>query len=250
MGKLDGKVALITGGNSGIGLATAKLFVSEGAKVMITGRRPEALDEAIQEIGSDAQSIVADAGDISKAKEVVETTVAAFGKIDILFTNAGSAKFINIADITEEIFDTQYNVTVKGVYFLIKEAIPHLNDGGVIIGNTSVTSHRGFEGVGVYGGAKAAIGVLTKVLAVELGKRNIRSVCVSPGPIDTPIFDKFGVPEEALDGMMEAMAQQIPLGRIGNPEEIAKTVLFLASEDASFINGISILADGGMGESI
>lgn len=250
MGKVEGKVALITGGNSGIGLATAKLFIQEGAKVVITGRRQEALDEAIKEIGGSVKAILADAGNIATIKEVVANTVAAFGKIDILFTNAGVGKFIPISEITEEHFDEHFNTNVKGAVFLIKEVIPHMNDGGVIIGNTSLSSQRGFEGVGVYSGTKGALTAITRVLAAELKPRKIRAVCVSPGPIDTPIFDKLGFTEEQRAGLKAAFEQQIPTGRYGTPDEIAKSVLFLASDDASYINGTTLLVDGGMGETI
>ena len=190
MGKLDGKVALITGANSGIGLATAKLFVQEGARVAITGRRQDALDEAVKEIGGDVKAILADAADIPKTKDVVEQTVAAFGKIDILFVNAGVAYFAPHTEITEDFFDSQFNINVKGPFFLIKEAIPHLNEGAVIIGNTSIVGQKGFDGTSVYSATKAAFRSLSRVLASELRERKIRVVSVAPGPIETPIYGK------------------------------------------------------------
>lgn len=248
MGKLDGKVALITGGNSGIGLATAKLFIEEGAKVAITGRREEALNQAANEIGGGVKAILADASDISKARDVVEQTVAAFGKIDILFLNAGIAHFMPISDITEEHFDTHFNTNVKGPFFLIKEALPHLNDGGVIIGNTSVVGQKGFEGASVYSSTKAAFRSLSRVLASELKSRQIRAVSVAPGPIATPIYDKMGMPEDVMKAMGEGFAGQVPLGRFGTSEELAKSVLFLASEDSSFINGVELEVDGGLSQ--
>jgi len=248
MGKLDGKVALITGGNSGIGLATAKLFVQEGAKVVITGRREEALDQAVNEIGGDVKSILADASDVSKTKEVVEETVAAYGKIDILFLNAGVAYFLPISDITEEHFDTQFNTNVKGPFFLVKEALPHLNDGAVIIGNTSVVGQKGFDGTSVYSATKAAFRSLSRVLASELKERKIRTVSVAPGPIETPIYGKLGMPQEAVEEMGAGFAQQVPLGRFGSSEELAKSVLFLASDDASFVNGVELEVDGGLSQ--
>jgi len=248
MGKLDGKVALITGANSGIGLATAKLFVQEGAKVAITGRRQDALDEAAKEIGGDVKAILADAADIPKTKDVVEQTVAAFGKIDILFVNAGVAYFSPHTDITEDFFDSQFNINVKGPFFLIKEAIPHLNDGAVIIGNTSVVGQKGFDGTSVYSATKAAFRSLSRVLASELRERKIRTVSVAPGPIETPIYGKLGLPEEAVEQMGAGFAQQVPLGRFGSSEELAKSVLFLASDDASFVNGVELEVDGGLSQ--
>ena len=248
MGKLDGKVALITGANSGIGLATAKLFVQEGAKVAITGRRQEALDEAVQEIGGDVKAILADAADIPKTRDVVEQTVAAFGKIDILFVNAGVAYFAPHTEITEDFFDSQFNINVKGPFFLIKEAIPHLNDGAVIVGNTSVVGQKGFDGTSVYSATKAAFRSLSRVLASELRERKIRVVSVAPGPIETPIYGKLGMPQEAVEEMGAGFAQQVPLGRFGSSDELAKSVLFLASDDASFVNGVELEVDGGLSQ--
>lgn len=248
MGKLDGKVALITGGNSGIGLATAKLFVQEGAKVVITGRREEALDQAVSEIGGNVKSILADAADISKTKEVVEKTVAEFGKIDILFLNAGVAFFTPHAEITEEFFDNHFNTNVKGPFFQIKEAIPHLNDGAVIISNTSIVHQKGFDGSGVYSATKAALRTLSRILASELKSKGIRTVNVAPGPIETPIYGKMGASPEALEEMGKGFAAQVPLGRFGTSEEVAKSVLFLASDDASFINGVELEVDGGLSQ--
>ena len=248
MGKLDGKVALITGANSGIGLATAKLFVQEGAKVAITGRRQEALDEAVQEIGGDVKAILADAADIPKTRDVVEQTVAAYGKIDILFVNAGVAYFAPHTEITEDFFDSQFNINVKGPFFLIKEAIPHLNDGAVIVGNTSVVGQKGFDGTSVYSATKAAFRSLSRVLASELRERKIRVVSVAPGPIETPIYGKLGMPQEAVEEMGAGFAQQVPLGRFGSSDELAKSVLFLASDDASFVNGVELEVDGGLSQ--
>ena len=246
MGKLDGKVALITGGNSGIGLATAKLFVEEGAKVVITGRRQEALTQAAEEIGGNVKTILADAADISKTKEVVEQTVETYGKIDIIFLNAGIAHFMPITDITEEHFDAHFNTNVKGPFFLIKEALPHINDGGVIIGNTSIVGNKGFDGASVYSSTKAAFRSLSRVLASELKSRKIRAVSVAPGPIATPIYDKMGMPEDVMKAMGEGFAGQVPLGRFGSSEELAKSVLFLASDDSSFVNGVELAVDGGL----
>lgn len=248
MGKLENKVALITGGNSGIGLATAKLFVSEGAKVVITGRRQEALDEAVKEIGGSVTAILADSTDIPRTKQVVEDTVAAYGKIDVLFANAGVAYFAPHTEITEEFFDSQFNTNVKGPFFLIKEAIPHLNDGAVIINNTSIVNQKGFDGTSVYSATKAAFRSLSRVLASELKGRQIRTVSVAPGPIETPIYGKLGMPEEAVQEMGAGFAASVPLGRFGSSDELAKAVLFLASDDASFVNGVELAVDGGLSQ--
>ncbi|UII20927.1 glucose 1-dehydrogenase [Fulvivirga ligni] len=248
MKRLEGKVALITGGNSGIGLATAKLFVQEGAKVVITGRRQEALNEAIKEIGGDAVAVLADAKDIPANKEAVIKTVEAFGNIDILFLNAGVAKFSPILDITENHFDEHFNINVKGPFFTIKEALPYMNEGGAIISTTSVVGQKGFSGSGVYSATKAALRSLSRVLANELAEKKIRTVSVAPGPIETPIFSKMDIPADQVDEMGKGFAQQVPLGRMGKSEEIAKTVLFLASDDASFINGVEFEVDGGLSQ--
>jgi len=247
-GRLTGKVALITGGNSGIGLATAKLFVKEGAKVVITGRRQEALEEAVKEIGGDVTAILADAADVQKTKEVVEKTVSTYGKIDILFVNAGVAYFLPITEITEEHFDSQFNTNVKGPFFLIKEAVPHLNDNAVIIGNTSIVGQKGFEGTSVYSSTKAALRSLSRVLASELKSIGIRTVSVAPGPIETPIYGKLGMPQEAVEEMGAGFAAGVPLGRFGSADELANAVLFLASDDASYVNGVELEVDGGLSQ--
>ncbi len=248
MGKLTNKVAIITGGNSGIGLATAKLFIQEGAKVVITGRRQEALDAAVKEIGGNVKAILADSAKVESAKKIVDETVKVYGSIDILFLNAGIAPFLPVSDITVEHFDELYNVNVKNPFFTIKEAIPYLNEGAVIIGNTSIVHQKGFAGTGVYASTKAAFRSLIRVLTSELKDKKIRSVAIAPGPIDTPIYGKIGLPEEALKAMGESFAQQVPLGRFGSSEEVAKAVLFLASSDSSFVNGVELEVDGGLSQ--
>lgn len=248
MEKLENKVALITGGNSGIGLATAKLFAKEGAKVVITGRREEALEEAIKEIGHDAKYVLADAAQIGAAKTSVDAVVSLHGKIDILFLNAGVAFFLPISDIDEEHFDMHFNINVKNPFFTVKEALPYLSEGGVIVSNTSIVHHKGFDGSSVYSATKGALRSLTRVLASELKSKKIRTVSVAPGPINTPIYGKMGMPEEAIQEMGAGFASQVPLGRFGSDDEIATSVLFLVSDDASFINGVELAVDGGLSQ--
>ncbi|PIB36952.1 short-chain dehydrogenase [Reichenbachiella sp. 5M10] len=248
MSRLENKVALITGGNSGIGLATAKLFVAQGAKVVITGRRQEALDTAVKEIGGDVIAVLADVKDIGAGTRAIEQTVEQFGHIDILFLNAGIAGFMPIAEMTEEFFDEQFDTNVKGPFFMIKSALPYLSEGAVIIGNTSIVSQKGFPGSGVYSATKAAMRSLSRVLTNELQAKKIRAVSVAPGPIDTPIYGKMGMSEAELQGMSQGFAQQVPLGRFGTSEELAQTVLFLASDEASFITGVELEVDGGLSQ--
>lgn len=241
-------MALITGGNSGIGLATAKLFVEEGASVMITGRREEALKAAVSEIGAGADYVVADAAQFDSAKRSVDAVTAKYGKIDILFLNAGIVQFAPIADINEAHFDEHFNINVKNPFFTIKEAIPFLNEGGVIISNTSIVHQKGFPGAGVYSATKGALRALTRVLANELASKNIRTVSVAPGPIETPIYNKLPLTEQEVQEMGAGMTQQVPLGRFGSSDEVAKAVLFLVSNDASYISGIELEVDGGMSQ--
>jgi len=248
MGKLENKVALITGGNSGIGLATAKLFAKEGAKVVITGRREEALENATKEIGHDAKYVLADAAQMGAAKTSVDAVVSLYGKIDILFLNAGVAFFMPISDIDEDHFDMHFNINVKNPFFTVKEALPYLNEGSVIVSNTSIVHHKGFDGSGVYSATKGALRSLTRVLASELKSKKIRTVSVAPGPINTPIYGKMGMPEEAVQEMGAGFATQVPLGRFGSDDEVANSVLFLVSDDASFVNGVELAVDGGLSQ--
>ncbi len=248
MGKLKNKVAIITGGNSGIGLATVKLFLKEGAKVVLTGRRQEALDETSSQLKGDFLAIKSDASDIEQNQKLIEKTVSHFGKIDILFLNAGIAPPTPISDITLDHYNSIFDTNVKGPFFTIKSAIPYLNEGAVIITNTSIVNQKGFDGLAVYSASKGALRSLTRVLASELREKKIRVVSVSPGPIQTPIYSKMGMTEEQLNGFSSNVLAGVPLARFGSPEEIASTVLFLASEDASFINGVEFEVDGGLSQ--
>lgn len=248
MKKLENKVAVITGATSGMGLDTAKLFLSQGAKVVLTGRSQEKLDALQNELEGDFLLVKADAASISDSKVLVNQTIERFGKIDILFLNAGIFKAAPAGQITEELFDDIYNINVKGPIFTVNEAIPHLNDGGTVIFNTSVSNVKGMPGVSVYGSSKAALRSAVRAFAVELAPRNIRVNAISPGPIETPIWGKTNLTQEEIGGFAEGVSGQVPLGRFGRGTEIANTVLFMASDDASYITGTEIPVDGGMAQ--
>jgi NAD(P)-dependent dehydrogenase (short-subunit alcohol dehydrogenase family) len=238
MGKLQGKVAVITGGTSGIGLATAKLFVREGAQIFITGRRQKELDEAVEVIGSNVTGVQGDVAKLADLKRLYET-VKVKGRIDIVFANAGVGEFAPLGEITEEHFDKLFNINVKGTLFTVQMALPLLNDGGSIILTGSVAGIKGTPAFGVYGATKAAIRLFVRTWTVELKNRHIRANVVSPGPIDTPAVGQL--PPEA----MARIASTVPMGRMGEPDEIAKAALFLASDDSSFVTGIELFVDGG-----
>ena len=236
--RLQGKMAVITGGTSGIGLATAKLFVKEGAYVFITGRRQKELDAAVQAIGRNVTGVqgdVARLADLDRLYEAVKTK----GRIDVVFANAGVAEFSPLGKITEEHFDKLFDTNVKGTLFTVQKALALMNDGGSIILNGSVASVKGTPAFGVYGATKAALRSFVRTWTSDLKDRHIRSNVVSPGPTDTPIVD--GQPEDAIARIVST----IPMGRIGDPGEIAKAALFLASDDSSFVTGIELFVDGG-----
>ena len=236
--KLQGKMAVITGGTSGIGLATAKLFVKEGAYVFITGRRQKELDAAVQAIGRNVTGVQGDVSrlaDLDRLYEAVKTK----GRIDVVFSNAGVAEFAPLGKITEEHFDRLFDINVKGTLFTVQKLLPLLNDGGSIILNGSVGSVKGTPDFGVYGATKAALRSFVRTWTSDLKDRHIRSNVISPGPTDTPIVD--GQPADAIARIVST----IPMGRMGEPDEIAKGVLFLASDDSSFVTGIELFVDGG-----
>jgi len=238
MGKLQGKVAVVTGGTTGIGFAAAKLFVEEGAYVFITGRRQKQLDEAVKAIGSNVTGVQGDVAKLADLDRLYET-VKAKGKIDIVFANAGAAEFAPLGKITEEHFDRLFNTNVKGTLFTVQKALPLLNDGGSIILTGSVGSVKGTPAFWVYGATKAAIRNFVRAWTVELKDRRIRSNVLSPGPTETPIVDQQ--PPEAIARIVST----IPMGRMGESDEIAKAALFLASDDSSFVTGIELFVDGG-----
>lgn len=244
--RLKDKVAVITGGNSGIGLASAKLFQAEGARVIITGRRKEAVDAAVKEIGGAAKGIVSDTGNLNEIVRLYEQIEQSGFKIDVLFLNAGIAIFGPLDTMDEAAFDAMVNVNFKGLFFNIQKAAPVLNDGASIIINSSIADQKGFPNTNIYAATKAAVRSLARTLSTELLDRKIRVNSLAPGPIDTPIFDKVGVPAEAVPEMKESFASQNPMKRMGTPEEIAKAALFLASSDSSYITGIDLTVDGGM----
>jgi len=237
--KLKDKIALITGGTEGIGLATAKLFVKEGAYVFITGRRQKELDEAVKAIGTNVSGVQGDVAKLDDLDRLYETVTKAKGRLDIVFANAGIAEFIPFGEITEEHFDKLFNVNVRGALFTVQKALPLLKDGGSIILNGSVASVKGTAAFGVYAASKAAIRSLVRTWTTDLKGRRIRSNVVSPGPINTP-----AVSRQSPD-VIARIVSTIPMGRIGEPDEVAKAALFLASDDSSFVTGIELFVDGG-----
>ena len=243
--KLKNKVAVITGGNSGIGLATAKLFHEEGAKVIITGRRQDALDNAVNEISGDVVGITTDASKINEIEKLYKKVDDIYGKIDVLFLNAGVGTFEPLEQVTEESFDRQVNTNLKGLFFNIQKALPLLKDGGSIILTTSAADQKGFATTSVYSATKAAVRSLARTLSAELLDRGIRVNAIAPGPIETPIFEKLGFPQEAVGQVKEQFTSTNPMKRMGTPEEIAKGALFLASSDSSYVAGIDLSVDGG-----
>jgi NAD(P)-dependent dehydrogenase (short-subunit alcohol dehydrogenase family) len=232
-------VAVITGATTGIGFATAKLFVEEGAYVFITGRRRKELDEAVKAIGDNVTGVQGDVSKLADLDRLYETVKAEGRRIDVVFANAGLGEFAALGSITEEHFDRLFNINVKGALFTVQKALPLLNDGGSIILTGSVASAKGTPGFWVYGATKAAIRNFVRAWTIELKDRRIRSNVLSPGPTETPLVDHQ--PPEAIARIVST----IPMGRMGSPEEIAKAALFLASDDSSFVTGIELFVDGG-----
>src|SRR5438552_455874 len=239
MARLEGKVAVVTGGNSGIGLATAKRLQEEGAKVAISGRSRKTLDEAVKTIGNGVLAVQADVARLEDLDKLYAEVSQKLGKIDVLFVNAGVAKFAPLAETSESTYDEQFDINIKGAYFTIQKALPLLNDGASIILNTSVADSKGNEGMSAYSATKAALRSLARTAAAELVARAIRVNAVAPGPIITPIFEKTGLPKESVDEIAKQIIETGPMKRFGQPEEVAATVAFLASEDASYINGVA-----------
>ncbi len=248
MKRLEGKVAVVTGGNSGIGLATAKRLTEEGAKVAISGRSKKTLDEAVKTIGNGVVAVQADVAKLTDVDKLYAEVSQKLGKIDVLFVNAGVAKFAPLADMSESAYDEQFDINLKGAYFTIQKAIPLLNDGASIILNTSVAASTGTAGTSAYSATKAALRSLSRTAAAELVGRGIRVNTVAPGPIVTPIFGRTGLPQEAVDEFAKEIVAKVPMNRFGQAEEVAGVVAFLASQDASYITGVEINVDGGLGQ--
>jgi len=248
MGKLEGKIAVITGGNSGIGLATAERFVAEGAYVFITGRRQPELDAAVKKIGKNVTAVQGDVSNLPDLDRLYSVVKKEKGRVDIVFANAGVAEFAPLASITEAHYDKIFNPNVKGLLFTVQKALPLLTNGGAIVLNASIVSSKGMPNMSVYSATKAAVRSFARTWTTDLKGRNIRVNVVSPGPIDTPgVATLVSTPEE-LTQFRTNMASMVPLGRVGTSDEIAKAVVFLASDDSSFVTGIELFVDGGMAQ--
>ena len=247
-GKLEGKIALITGGNSGIGLATAKQFVNEGAYVFITGRREAELAAAKKQIGKNVTAIQGDVSNLDDLDRLFAQIKKERGKIDIVFANAGVARYAPLGTITEDFFDSIFDINVKGVLFTVQKALPLLRDGGSIILNASIVASKGLSANSVYSATKAAVRSFARTWTTDLKDRRIRVNAVSPGPIDTPGLSKLLASSETGEQRKKMISTTVPLGRFGRPEEIAKAVVFLASDDASYITGIELFVDGGFAQ--
>lgn len=244
--KLNSKVAVITGGNSGIGLATAQAFIQEGASVTIFGRNPQTLDEAVKTLGEKAIAVQGDVTNWDNLETLFTTTKNTFGGVDVLFINAGLAQFAPIEATSEELFDHIMDVDFKGAYFTIQKALPYLNDGASIILTTSGTNVMGMPGTSVYAASKAALRSLARTLSAELIGRGIRVNAISPGSIETPIYGRMGMSQAQVEGLGQSIIQQVPMQRFGKSEEIASAVVFLASADSSYVLGTELVVDGGL----
>ncbi|MGA7936730.1 MAG: SDR family oxidoreductase [Kovacikia sp.] len=248
MSKVDGKIALVTGGTSGIGLATAKRLVAEGAYVFITGRRQPELDAAVKDIGKNVTGVQSDVSKLADLDRLFATIKQEQGHLDVIFANAGGGSIAPLGAITEEHFDKTFNTNVKGLLFTVQKALPLLPDGASIILNASITSIKGTPAFSVYSATKAAVRSFARNWILDLKDRQIRVNAISPGVVPTPGYDHLGLSDEQLQEFVDSQAVTIPLGRVGTPDEIAKAVVFLASDDSSFVNGIELFVDGGMAQ--
>ena len=244
--RFEGKVTVVTGGNSGIGLATARAYAQEGAQVVITGRDEQTLKEAAKEIGEEALAIRADAAKISDIEKAMAEIKSRFGRIDALFVNAGIGKFIPMEQVTEAFYDDIMNINVKGLFFTVQKAIPLMPKGSAIVLNASINGHIALAGSSVYGASKASVINLAKSFSVDLLEKGIRVNAVSPGPVMTPIFNRMGLPAEQLQQTKDFITSMVPLKRFGTPDELANAVLFLSSPESSFILGSELIVDGGV----
>jgi len=246
--KLEGKIAVITGGNSGIGLAAAKRLVTEGAYVFITGRRQKELDSALYAIGKNVMGIQSDVSNLADIDRIYTMVKDQKGHLDILFANAGIAQFAPLEEISEEHFDKIFGINVKGLLFTVQKLLPIFQEGGSIILNASIGSSKGVEKTSVYSATKAAVRSFARTWTVDLRHRKIRVNAISPGPIDTPIFSNLMQNEEQSEQFKKNIVNTVPMGRMGTPDEIAKVVSFLASDDSSYITGIELFVDGGLAQ--
>ncbi|PYT36597.1 MAG: short-chain dehydrogenase [Acidobacteria bacterium] len=240
------KVAVVTGGNSGIGLAAAKAFVREGAKVAITGRSDTTLKAAQKELGPDVLVIKADMSRVPEIAAAMARIKDRFGRIDALFVNAGIGRFVPFEEVTEEFYDETMATNLRGAFFTIQKAVPLLSRGAAVVLNASINAHMGMPGSSVYGASKAAVVNLAKTVSADLLQRGVRVNVVSPGPVTTPILDRMGLPEEQTRQIKERITEQVPLKRFGHPDEIAAAVLYLSSSESAFVVGTELVVDGGM----
>ena len=246
MSTFQDKIAVITGGTTGIGFATAKRFIEQGAKVVVTGRTQETLDSAVAELGPNAVGYRGDVADLASLDGLFADVKQRFGRIDVLFANAGIAQFTPFAEIDEAHFDKLFNVNVKGLFFTLQKAKPLLGEGSSVIVNSSVAKDIGLENAGVYSATKAAVRSLARNLATEWGPQGIRVNAVSPGPIETPLYGKLGMPQEAVEEFGANIEQRVSMRRFGSSEEVAKAVTFLASSESSYMTGSDLVVDGGL----
>jgi NAD(P)-dependent dehydrogenase (short-subunit alcohol dehydrogenase family) len=243
--KLEGKIAVITGGSSGIGLASAKAFIKEGAKVVVVGRDEGSLRNAKKELGDNAFTFQADVSDIPSLDRLFAWVKKQFGRIDVLFANAGAAKFLPIQDINEDIYNEVIDINVKGTFFTVQKALPLMGGGGSIILTSSGVHSRSSPGGSIYAASKAAVRSLGRGFGAELAEKGIRVNVLTPGPVETPIFERMGVPKDQLKHVYERLSNLTPIKRMARPEEMASVAVFLASEDSSFMIGSEVAADGG-----
>ena len=248
MNKLDGKIAVITGGNSGIGLATAQRFVSEGAYVFLNGRRQSEVDAAVKQIGNNVTGVQGDVSNLADLDRLYETVKEQKGRIDVLFANAGLGEFAPLGAITEAHFDKTFSVNVKGLLFTVQKALPLFQDGGSIILSASTAASKGFEGLSVYSATKAAIRSFARTWTVDLKQRKIRVNAISPGPIDTPGLSGLIQNQQKSEQLKKNLVSTVPMGRMGSPDEVAKVASFLASDDSSYVTGIELFVDGGQAQ--
>jgi NAD(P)-dependent dehydrogenase (short-subunit alcohol dehydrogenase family) len=248
MGKLEGKIALVTGANSGIGLATAKQFVNEGAYVFITGRRESELAAAVKEIGRNVTGVQGDVSNLGDLDRLFAQIKREKGKLDIVFANAGVAKYAPFGEITEEHFDSIFNINVKGLLFTVQKALPLMPDGASVILNASIVASKGLPANSVYSATKAAVRSFARTWTTDLKDRRIRVNAVSPGPIETPGLNDLVASSGAGEQRLKMISNTVPLGRLGAPDEIAKAVVFLASDDSSYVTGTELFVDGGFAQ--